>query len=101
MRYQINSNTPIDFGICESNEAKSVLRNIYLILNTVKGTVPMYRDFGLSMSFKDRPITVVQPLIVSDVKQAIEKFEPRAKIASIKFSVDAEQKITIMVEVEL
>ena len=34
---------------------KSVLQAIKIILTTPKGTVPMYRDFGVNMDFLDLP----------------------------------------------
>ena len=42
-----------DLGHLSFNEQEtvnSVLQNIAVILTTPKGTVPLYRDFGLDMS---------------------------------------------------
>lgn len=41
---------------CESDEAKSIVQNIAVILATAKGTAPGEREFGVDMSFLDLPL---------------------------------------------
>ena len=41
--------TALELGVPDT--VKSVLQAIKIILTTPKGTVPMYRDFGVNMDF--------------------------------------------------
>ena len=43
---------------CESDEARSIVQNIAVILTTTKGTAPGDREFGVDMSFLDLPLPV-------------------------------------------
>lgn len=60
-----------------------VLQNVKTILTTAKGSVPLDRDFGINTYLIDRPISVIKPLLIKEVKEAIDKYEPRAKFKSI------------------
>ncbi len=65
-----------------------VLQNIAVILSTPKGSVPLYRDFGLNYSFLDKPKPLAEMMMRVEIREAIEKWEPRAKIRGITFSED-------------
>lgn len=83
-----------------SNIHVEVLQNIRTILTTIKGTVPLDRDFGIDAALIDRPINIIKPLLVKEVKEAIEKYEPRAKFHSIVWKGDGSQgKIVPIVKV--
>lgn len=62
-----------------------ILQNVKTILTTIKGSVPLDRDFGIDSSLIDRPINIVKPLLVKEIKEAIEKYEPRAKFHSVSW----------------
>jgi len=50
----------------------AVLQNIALILATPKGSVPLYRDFGLSWEPLDKPMPVAQAMMTGEVRETIE-----------------------------
>jgi phage baseplate assembly protein W len=60
--------------------------NIYVILNTKKGSMPMNYEFGSSAhDLLFEPINeVTQGLIADLIKADIERWEPRVEVASIK-----------------
>ena len=62
-----------------------------------------YREFGLPMRFLDKPTHIARPMIVSEVKEAIEKFEPRATFVRVLFDEDASipGRVIPTVEVEI
>jgi len=81
-----------ELGPIRLNEAEtvaSVLQNIAIILQTRQGTVPMYRGFGLPLNFLDKPIPAAKPMLYAEVKEAIEEYEPRAKVVGVTFQEDA------------
>lgn len=103
MTYKVSA---VDIGAISLNEqdtVSSVLQNIAIILSTRQGTVPLYRDFGLPMRFLDKPSHIARPMIVSEVKEAIEKFEPRATFVRVLFEENASVpgKLIPTVEVEI
>lgn len=68
--------------------AEEVLQNVSMILRTFKNSVPLYRDFGISGTFIDKPLSVAETLIISEIFETVEKYEPRAEIRSIDFEHD-------------
>ena len=75
-----------EINLFPKNEKIEILQNIKTILTTIKGTVPLDRDFGIDGTLIDKPLTVAKPLIVKDIKEKIEQYEPRAKFVSISWS---------------
>lgn len=85
MVYTVRSDEEISYSLQEKDEVKEILQNIRLFLSTRKGSVPMYRSFGLDTEFIDKPLPVAQMLIRSQLKEMIEAVEPRATIQRIDF----------------
>ena len=101
MSYYVSSDEPPELSLNERDTVRSVLQNIYLILKTPLGSVPMYREFGLDMSFIDRPLPAIRPLMLAAIRDAVDKFEPRANILNVEVEAAELLKITWTVEVEI
>ena len=70
----------------ESIEAEAV-QNVRMIITTVRGTVPLFRDFGLDSTIIDSPSLMAQAKISTEIIRQVRKYEPRAKITSLKYEV--------------
>lgn len=102
MRYTIRSDRIYEISLNETDRTKSILQNLSLLFATRKGTVPMYRDFGLNQTFIDKPQAVAQALALTDVIEAVDKYEPRAKVLSAHTVSDGlSGKTAIIVEIEI
>ena len=101
MAYKVNSADKYSLSLQQDSKVFSVLQNIALLLNTKRGTVPMYRDFGLPMEFVDKPIDVAENMAYVEISDALEEFEPRAKLEDVYFEKTANGKMTITVEVSV
>ena len=101
--YQIRNDVPVALQLAPENETESILQNVALILSTVKGTVPMYRDFGVDGDYIDRPQTVAQVLITRAVTEAVARYEPRCTVTGVTIEWDTEQigKYIVIAEVEI
>ncbi len=90
-----------NISIDEQDTVKSVIQNIAVLLSTRKGTVPMYREFGLDWRALDKPMPRALQLLRVDIKEAIEEFEPRAQVLSIEFEADASNPGMLISSVEV
>ena len=101
MNYTVAPNlTNLSFN--ETNTLASILQNIAIILATPKGTVPMARDFGVEMDFLDLPIPMAEMMMVAPVREAVEHWEPRAKVLEVTSNRDSVSgKLTPIVKVEI
>ena len=85
MTYTLKPEENLKINLAPETVLDEVLQNIAVIISTVKGTVPLYRDFGISSGFVDKPSTVAESLITAEVFDAIEKYEPRAEVLEVTF----------------
>ena len=65
MSYTVSATDLKSIQFSEKNELNAVLQNIAVILSTPRGSVPLYRDFGLDWSFLDKPAPVAKVLMVA------------------------------------
>lgn len=89
-----------NYTFCENDTIRSILQNISLIIGTKKGTVPMYRDFGLPMAFVDRPSQVATTILAAEATEAIEKYEPRAELKNARYEQNEKGVLVVILEVE-
>ena len=82
---------------------EEIKQNVAIILATPKGSVPMYRDFGLDMSFLDKPMNVAKNMAVIPVREAIEEWEPRAAYKDMTLEADPSNpgKLAFSVQIEI
>lgn len=76
------------YTLNEADTVESVLQNVALILSTIRGTVPTYREFGIDGTIIDRPLPAAKALMLTTVKEAIEEYEPRAEVLRVTFETD-------------
>lgn len=83
MKYQVMLDGSVDFA--PQSEVAEILQNVRTILNTRIGTVPLARDFGVSWEHVDKPYPIAKAMMAASVVDAIEEFEPRARVESVEF----------------
>lgn len=99
MNYLIDPLTTIDFS--PDTEIKEILQNVKTILTTIKGSVPLDRDFGIDGSYVDKPMPVARARLSSEIMKAVQKYEPRVTITSISFSGNQDGILVPKVEVRI
>lgn len=85
MSYTVNATDLKNIHLNETDTLTSVLQNIAIILATPKGSVPLYREFGLSATFLDKPSPVAKMMLKVEIREAIERWEPKAQFVSVTF----------------
>ena len=101
--YKVDMKGPDKITLSERDKVKSILQNLAILLSTRQGSVPLYRDFGLPMRFIDKPVTIAKTIMVAEITEAIQRFEPRASYKDISFRIDEGKsgKLAATVEVEI
>ena len=64
---------------------QGLYQEIYTLLSTRKGSVPLDRDFGVSWDFVDSPINEAKPAIIAELVMQLQKYIPRIKVTGIEF----------------
>lgn len=88
MGYIVKAYATKKINLAPETTVEEVLQNVATIVSTPKYTVPLDRGFGLTRQFIDMPMPTAQAILVSEVFDAIEKYEPRAEVVEITFEQD-------------
>lgn len=85
MAYVVKAFCLKKINLAPKNTVEEVLQNVAMIISTPKFSVPLDRGFGMAQRFIDKPIQTAQPLLISEVLDAIEAYEPRAEVENVDF----------------
>ena len=85
------SGIEISFNYGDSSEAerKEIIRNVQTLLTTPVGTCPLYRDFGLDVTYLDYPMDLAQNFFAVAAMRSVERWEPRVIVTEVTFEADA------------
>lgn len=85
------SGIEISFNYGDGSEAerREIIRNVQTLLTTPIGTCPLYRDFGLDVTYLDYPMDLAQNLFAVAAMEAVERWEPRVIVTEVTFEADA------------
>ena len=92
MSYKVNATDLTNIRFNEADTLSSVLQNIAVILSTPKGSVPQYREFGLTTTMLDKPTPVAKMMMRAEV---------RAQYVGIEFAERITQPGTLWPTVEV
>lgn len=103
MSYTVTAGQSNRIVLHQTDREKEILQNVAVILSTPKGSVPNYREFGVDATVVDRPLPVAKSLLVSAVTEAVERFEPRARVVRVTSVADEADmgRLIPTVEVEI
>ena len=63
--------------------------------------MPLFREFGINMDFLDKPMPVAKVMMISEVREAIERWEPRATVLEVSFQEEITSPGTLIPTVEV
>lgn len=90
-----NTNFKYDYSI-DPNSIDGILQQCRVILSTIRGTVPLERDFGMDPKAVDKPSNLLVSGLKVDIQQQFKKFVPRASVLGVSTS-QQDGKIEIIV----
>jgi len=67
---------------------KEIIRNVHNLLLTPIGTCPLYREFGIDVTYLDYPPDIAKGLFSVAVIEAVERWEPRVEVKDVTFEAD-------------
>lgn len=73
---------------------------LYVLLNTVRGTVPLKRDLGIDARLIDKPITIIENVIQAELQSQIDKYIKGLRLLDV-VCTPSDMGLTIECEVEL
>ncbi len=86
--------TLIGFDYLNKTKLEEMRRNLSLLYETVEGSCPGDRHFGLNPSFLDAPMNVAINLFALEVIEKTEIYEEKAEIVNIEYEHSADGNLT-------
>jgi len=79
------------------SEVEEIIQNVKTILSTPKGSVPLMRDFGVSLNLIDTLTPELEMKLKEEIFTQIERWEKRAKVkkVSVTSSKDGRSKVEV------
>ena len=90
LNWQISLDNPADVV----RDMEDISQCIHIILTTIKGSDPLRPAFGSDVyKYIDRPVNSVDPMLVYEVYDSIERWERRITVSRVKVvAVDPDKK---------
>lgn len=101
MNTDITISDHVDVNFAPSSVREEIVQNVKTICATQKYTVPMDRNFGVSMNFIDQPTPKAKAQIQAEIIEAIREYEPRCKVRKVSFEGDIDGNLTVKVRIEI
>lgn len=101
MAYIVSADQQSAIDFAPASTVTEVLQNIRTILSTLKGTIPLDREFGLDPDIIDLPTPQAEARLSQEIFDAIKRYEPRANIEKITFNGSIDGKLIPTVEVTI
>lgn len=99
MKYWVSEKEGVNFA--PDTEVEEILQNVRVILSTIKGSVPLDRDFGVDASYLDKPINVAKAMLSSEIIKAVRAYEPRVTITAVDFTANLDGTLKPKIEVRI
>ena len=100
MIYEVtNRQGAVDFA--PADETAEILQNVRTILSTVKGSAPLYREFGLTADNLDKPINIATAQLAAELATEIAEYEPRCKFKKLDAAANFDGTLKLVATVEV
>lgn len=86
MSYKVSPESMGSLRLNEPDRTRSILQNVGIVVSTWKGSVPLYREFGISSEFMHKPVPVAKAMLRAQIREAVERFEPRVEVVDVTFA---------------
>ena len=87
-RRVVDMRNPPALSFFPASREDEIVQSIYCVLFTQRGSVPCYREYGLSPDWIHRPTNAAQSAYAVSLVQALRTYEPRVKVDQVRFEVD-------------
>jgi len=90
----------LDSQIRPDVDTSNPIYQFWALLNTKRGTVPLFRDVGIDARIVDKPINIIENVIQAELTQQVKKYIPEIEIISIS-SQYIETGLSIKAKIEV
>ena len=101
MKVSIDTSKKVELSLKPQTKAEAIVQQLYIIIQTIRGEVPMYREFGTDHSYKDMPLQVARSMYIGAISEAIDKYMPEVTLSQVNFQNDSDYGNLLMCSIEV
>lgn len=81
----IDTSVKRELTLAPKTETDAKVQELYILLCTIKGECPMYRDFGLQGDYLHMPVHMAQTAMTLAIMNALRKYMPDVEVVNISY----------------
>ena len=81
----IDTTKKMDLSLAPATETDAKVQELYILICTIHGECPLYRDFGVANDYLHMPINAAQTAFTLAITEALRKYMPDVELNSIRF----------------
>ena len=101
MTVTVNASDEFSLTFEPQNRAEEVAQQLIVLIRTIRGECPLYRDFGLDQSWLHMPSVTAETMFATSLREGILKFCPGMSVERIDFDHDPMNPDTLYPTVEV
>jgi phage baseplate assembly protein W len=81
----IRASDKLPLSLAPKNESEARIQQLYILISTIQGECPLYRDFGVSHDYLHMPINMAKTAYTLAITEAFRKYAPDVTLENIRF----------------
>ena len=81
----IDTTKKMDLSLAPETATDAKAQELYILICTIQGECPLYRDFGVANDYLHMPINAAQTAFTLAITEALRKYMPDVELNSIRF----------------
>jgi phage baseplate assembly protein W len=81
----IDTSQKRELTLAPETETDAKVQELYILICTIQGECPMYRDFGVSNDYLHMPVNAAETAMTLAITEALRRYMPDVELESIRF----------------
>lgn len=90
-----------DIDLAPQTVMAEVIQNVRCIMSTPRFSIPLDRSFSIDGDVVDLPLPEAEARMANEIFRALRRYEPRARIETVRFEADIKGKLKPILEVSI
>ena len=77
-----------ELTLAPKTELDAKVQELYILICTIQGECPLYRDFGVSNDYLHMPVNAAETALTLAITEALRRYMPGVTLDNIRFERD-------------
>lgn len=81
----IDTSRKMDLSLAPKTEEEAKVQQLYILIKTIQGECPLYRDFGVANDYLHMPVNAAQTAFTLAITEALRRYMPGIVLENVRF----------------